>query len=96
MFSMTARAKYDAHSAQSEKYVRLGGEAARARYVEIARGVGWDGKIDEEEGEEGLSDLSGDDEPGPSSRGSEKGKAKAGGMGTSVSVMVEPTADPER
>lgn len=44
MFSMTARAKYDAWVSQSKTY-SSDLEAAKERYISIAREIGWDGDV---------------------------------------------------
>lgn len=43
MFSMAARAKYDAWVQQSKTYPEL--DDARERYIDIARDIGWDGDV---------------------------------------------------
>ncbi|WVR09178.1 hypothetical protein IAU60_006240 [Kwoniella sp. DSM 27419] len=50
IFSPAPRAKYDAWVAQHKKYAGQDGkERARARYIEIAKRIGWDGAVREDE-----------------------------------------------
>ncbi|KAL7421217.1 hypothetical protein Q5752_004102 [Cryptotrichosporon argae] len=79
-YAFEARAKYDAWAAASGRYAD-DGAGARGRYVEIARGVGWDGRGDADEDEVDLERLDeGDEGAGSSARG---------GMGVKVSVMAD-------
>ncbi|KAK4688503.1 hypothetical protein P7C73_g1601, partial [Tremellales sp. Uapishka_1] len=84
MFSLAARAKYDAWVAQAAKYDAL--EAARQRYIVIAAQIGWSGEgLDDSE----ENDIDDEEDGSEDKRRRDKGKKKeAGIMGKSVSVMV--------
>lgn len=97
MFSMAARAKYDAWVAQAGKQANV--QDARARYVEIATRIGWKGEgLNDADGDVDLDNLSEDDEKerervkALSATGAVKGKGKdgaAGAMGGRVSIMAQ-------
>lgn len=77
IFSFEGRAKYDAWARVAAEYAGRE-DAARARYVELARGAGWvEGQVAEEE-EEGED-------------GTERKPSGGGGLsfGPSVSMMVQ-------
>ncbi|OCF44909.1 hypothetical protein I317_01188 [Kwoniella heveanensis CBS 569] len=92
LFSPAARAKYDAWSAQHHKYASVtspdGLNAARARYVTIARDAGWDGRVDQDDsGDDEEVDLENLDNDVPvDCASSKKGGDNAMG-GVKVSVM---------
>lgn len=97
MFSPAPRAKFDAWSSYSAKYLAEtnGLDQARERYVEIARGVGWAGEGLNEGDDEDI-DLDGIEDEQIVTR-KDKGKEKAqGGMGASVSVMSTGDDESER
>ncbi|WWD21036.1 hypothetical protein CI109_105517 [Kwoniella shandongensis] len=105
IFYPTLRAKYDSFVSVHTHYSTLLNTTiaetksqARGRYVNIARGVGWTGEVEEEIDLEKLDDESGSEaEEGPASgdggvQGKDKGKGKATNAENawrSVSVMAE-------
>lgn len=88
IFDMTGRAKWDAWSAANKTYGdRVDG--AEARYIAIARELGWsEDKMPEVEAESEL-DLDSDDEEGSGSGGGGGGS----GLGVSVSMMSASPAE---
>ncbi|WRT68912.1 uncharacterized protein IL334_005894 [Kwoniella shivajii] len=89
IFSPTPRAKYDAWVAQLSKYASAGENginAARDRYVVIAKEIGWSGDNDDDE-EVDLENL----DTEPSAIRKDKGKSQQDNPigGVKVSVMSE-------
>ena len=62
---------------------------AQKRYIDIAKGLGWDGAIPEEDDDVDLERLDEDDEAKHQGTGNPKGQ----GMGTNVSVMAQGAPD---
>ncbi|EPT04018.1 hypothetical protein FOMPIDRAFT_1046491 [Fomitopsis schrenkii] len=85
IFDMTGRAKWDAWSAANKSYGdRVDG--AEARYIAIARSLGWSEDKTPEDRDEGELDLDSDDE-GETSRSGSGGGGSGSGLGASVSMM---------
>ncbi|ORY29166.1 ankyrin repeat-containing domain protein [Naematelia encephala] len=101
IFSVAARAKYDAWAAQTARYAKLndGAQQARGRYVGIAKEVGWKGEgldmLKDEDDDLDLEHLSDDDEADTAPRRF-KGKGRADGMGIRVSQMARPEGEAEQ
>ncbi|KAJ7706279.1 ankyrin repeat-containing domain protein [Mycena rosella] len=92
LFDFTGRAKWDAWSAAGNTYSAK--SDAEARYLEIARSLGWTEGIvlpeaadPEAETEEDIWDSDDDGESAPKSSG------EPGGFGSSVSSMARPEAE---
>ncbi|WVQ93346.1 hypothetical protein IAU59_000414 [Kwoniella sp. CBS 9459] len=91
LFSPASRAKYDAWSAQYQKYAATGATGlnnARDRYVTIAKSAGWDGHVDHDSDDDEV-DLENLDDPAALGEGLQSKKGDNGMGGVKVSVMSE-------
>ena len=84
---MTGRAKWDAWSAASKTY-RDRVDDAEARYIAIARSLGWSEDKEPEHDDEGELDLDSDDEGGTIRGGNGGGGGGGGGSGLGASVSM--------
>lgn len=89
IFDPTGRAKWDAW--KGVKAVSV--DEHRARYVAIARELGWDGVVPETTAAPTATSKESDDEPIDWSDDVAPPPSRGGGMGASVSVMVAETAN---